>query len=148
MPVSESEILLASFYHLRFQSYTPLQIFIELCTCPHTAHQVFLISTGYHGPNEVYKSLNSHEVLSLAEQTPEVTEFNVRVGKEWHSSFFLPNKRWDYHKTYGQMPYQICELVIGCIWWPQRTSNITILPLPVEAEQVVKFLWLQRWTYG
>ena len=58
--------------------------------------QFLLPTTGYHGPMEVYKSLNSHEVLSLAEQTPEVTEFNVCVGKEWHrypSRVFLPNKR-------------------------------------------------------
>ena len=45
---------------------------------------------------DVYKSLNSHTVLSFTERNPEVKEVNVCVGEEWHrfpSSFFLPNKR-------------------------------------------------------
>ena len=43
---------------------------------------------------EVYKSLNSHQIISFTEQFPEVAEVNACVGKEWHrfpSSFFLPN---------------------------------------------------------
>ena len=45
---------------------------------------------------DVYKSLNSHQILSFTEQFPEVAEVNVCVGKEWHrfpSSFFLPNNK-------------------------------------------------------
>ncbi|CAI8037241.1 Alpha-1,2-mannosyltransferase ALG9 [Geodia barretti] len=53
---------------------------------------------GYGAPMDVYKSLNSHQILSFTEQFPEVTEVNVCVGKEWHrfpSSFFLPNNKWN-----------------------------------------------------
>ena len=45
---------------------------------------------------DVYKSLNSHQIISFTEQFPEVAEVNVCVGKEWHrfpSSFFLPNNK-------------------------------------------------------
>jgi alpha-1,2-mannosyltransferase len=52
---------------------------------------------GYGAPMDVYKSLNSHQILSFTEQFPEVAEVNVCVGKEWHrfpSSFFLPNNKW------------------------------------------------------
>ena len=51
---------------------------------------------GYHAPMEVYKAVNSHEVLSYTEQFSGVAEINLCVGKEWHrfpSSFFLPDKR-------------------------------------------------------
>jgi alpha-1,2-mannosyltransferase len=51
---------------------------------------------GYGAPMDVYKSLNSHQILSFTEQFPEVAEVNVCVGKEWHrfpSSFFLPNNK-------------------------------------------------------
>ena len=64
--------------------------------------EVYIILTymylpiGYHAPMEVYKAVNSHEVLSYTEQFSGVAEINLCVGKEWHrfpSSFFLPDKR-------------------------------------------------------
>ena len=72
-----------------------LFFFSALAVNMYTVH-LSLPPLGYSAPMEVYKYLNSHELLSLTEQSPETTEFNVCVGKEWHhfpSSFFLPNKK-------------------------------------------------------